>query len=528
MTIDYETKYAPNISERSKGRKLNSFYSFDAPKDLVAHPNPIHLAGGTPNEGFFPVESIHFNLIEEPFQHLDYSSKSALTNKFDINVKTQLHQLNETATSHTYRYTEDKDLEIDIAQAFQYGHTDGTPQLKNFTKKLVENTNKPAYNDWDIILTNGSGDSLHKIADLFIEKDSTILVEEFTFNVFNTGVTNLGGINIPVKINLKNVDNDPNFDAGIDTEYLADLLDNWGIDEAHYKGLKKPKALYTIPTGQNPTGLSQTLEKRKKIYEIAEKHDIIIVEDDPYGYIILPKYEKGAENPYAAKDFSIEKYKKEFLKPSYLTIDRSGRVIRLETFSKLFAPGLRLGFIVANKYLIGKIFLHQALTTRQPSGVSQLVFNNIVAQWGGVDGWIKWATKIAKHYTERRDVLLTALYETEAFKKGLFSVVEPDAGMFIIVYVNFEKQIPDATKWDAALIQLRLLSITHGVELVFGNKMATDLSLETTLKHSNFLRITVAAVARNEDFIIASERLNNVFIEFFDKLNNGGFDKLLK
>ena len=82
-----------------------------------------------------------------------------------------------------------------------------------------------------------------------------------------------------------NFDNDSD---GIDLTQFVDLLENW---EKHYPNLPKPKALYTIATGQNPTGFTQSLEFRKKIYDLAVKYDFAIIEDDPYGYLTLPKYE---------------------------------------------------------------------------------------------------------------------------------------------------------------------------------------------------------------------------------------------
>jgi aromatic amino acid aminotransferase II len=517
MTVDYQQRFEGLITARARDRKIESFYSFDTPSDVVQHPNPIPLAGGTPNEGFFPVESIHLNLIDEPFQHLSYESKTQHLHRFDINTKEQVHQLNEEHTNHSYRYATNPD-EIAIARGFQYGETEGFPQLKKFTKELVARTNKPAFEDWDVILTNGSGDSLHKVSDLLVENGGTILVEEFTFTPFNSTAINYGGTVVPVKINVKKEEGEP----GIDPDYLDDLLTNWDSNPK-YKDLPKPKSLYTIPTGQNPTGLSQSVALRKKILALAEKHDFIIIEDDPYGYIVLPEY--GKESPYEDENFTVDEYLK-ILKPSYLTLDTSCRVLRLETFSKLFSPGLRLGFIVGNKYLIKKINEHAAVSTRSPSGVSQLIFNNIVVGWGGVEGWLKWALKIAKHYTRRRDILLRSLYDTASYKKGEFELIEPDAGMFVILYINLEKKFPDPNDWEKVLLQLRFKSITNGVEIVFGNRMASDLSFIHSTPKSNFIRLTFAAAPNDELLAEGGQRLGATISEFFEELNAGKYDSL--
>ncbi|CCH41864.1 Aromatic amino acid aminotransferase 2 [Wickerhamomyces ciferrii] len=519
--MSLETKFNHLISNRAKERKFKAgFFEGSTPDHVVKHPNPLPLGGGTPDEGFFPIESIHLNLINEPFQHLSYQEKTKNLNIKDINVKEQIHKINDDNTNHTYRYTDNED-EVDLATGLQYSWGNGFPQLRKFSKDLITRTNKPGYDDWDVIITNGSGDSLHKISDLFVEKGGTILVEEFTFTPFNSTAQNWGGTPIPIKLNIR-PKKDGGEEPGVDPEYLDDLLTNWS--SGPYKHLPKPYALYTIPTGQNPTGLSQSLELRKKIYSIAEKHDFIIVEDDPYGYISLPKY--GTPNVYENDGLDNDTYIKSYLKPSYLTLDTSGRVVRLETFSKLFSPGLRLGFIVANKFFIEKLNLYTGLSTRAPSGVSQLVFNNIVANWGGVDGWLTWAQKIAKHYTIRRDLFLKTLYDSESFKNNEFEVVEPDAGMFIIVYINLESKFPDPKNWEKVLHELRYKTITNGVDIVFGNKMTTDLNFKFTTPKSNFLRLTIAAVHDNDEIIEAGKRLTKSIKEFFEDLNAGKYDDL--
>ncbi|WP_406541117.1 aminotransferase class I/II-fold pyridoxal phosphate-dependent enzyme [Clostridium ljungdahlii] len=90
--------------------------------------------------------------------------------------------------------------------------------------------------------------------------------------------------------------------------------------------------MYTIPDFQNPTGRTMSLERRKKLVEIANKFDIVIIEDNPYGAI-----------RFAGEDLPPVKH-----------FDTEGRVIYLSTFSKIFAPGLRLGWICADKSIIQK------------------------------------------------------------------------------------------------------------------------------------------------------------------------------
>jgi aromatic amino acid aminotransferase II len=517
MTLDYESKYAPLLSDRTKNRFFKTFYDFDAKPDPLAHPNPIQLGGGTPNEGFFPVESIHLNLIDEPFQHLDYEVKGPGTNSFDKNTEAQEHKINDKGTTvHTYRYPLGED-EIAINSGFQYSNSDGFPVLQQFSRDLVTTLHKPAYDDYEVILTNGSGDSLFKVADLVCQEGGSILVEEFTFTPFNTGAENYNTRVVPVKLNIKD-----GSEPGIDVEYLDDLLTNWSTSQ--YKDSKKPSALYTIPTGQNPTGLTQSLELRKKVYALAEKHDFIIIEDDPYGYLVYPPY--GQPNTYDSPDFTIADYKKS-LTPSYLTIDTSGRVIRLDTYSKLFAPGLRLGFVTANPYFRRKIFVHTLLSTRHPSGVSQLLLNNVINQWGGVDGWLKWSSKVAKHYTFRRDIFLKEIYASQAYKQSQLTVVEPDAGMFIIIYINLEDKVPNPKDYKQILLKLKTKYIRHGAGVVFGNMMSADPEFESTPAKSNFIRLTIAAVENNDLLVEGVKRFTAATSEFFEDLNRGDYDDLI-
>jgi aromatic amino acid aminotransferase I len=100
---------------------------------------------------------------------------------------------------------------------------------------------------------------------------------------------------------------------GIVPDALEAMLSNWDV---HTQG-KKPKALYIIPTAQNPTGTTLSPERRMQVYAIAQKHDLIIFEDDPYWNVVFPNY------PNFGKLNSLH------------SLDTDGRVIRFESFSKV-------------------------------------------------------------------------------------------------------------------------------------------------------------------------------------------------
>ena len=127
--------------------------------------------------------------------------------------------------------------------------------------------------------------------------------------------------------------------------------------------------------GQNPTGVTIPVSRRREIYRLCRVHDIIIIEDDPYWYLQYPSAMKP-ENPLAQLQDLVPKAKSGFqfldsLIPSYLSIDADGRVVRLDTFSKTVAPGCRLGWITAQPAIIERILRITETSTQQPSGFVQ-------------------------------------------------------------------------------------------------------------------------------------------------------------
>ncbi|SCV05237.1 LANO_0H03070g1_1 [Lachancea nothofagi CBS 11611] len=517
--MSLESRYKPFLSSRVEARKFKQFWNNDVPSHLNPHPHPINLGGGLPHEGLFPIESMHLNVLDRPFEYRDYRFRSsklhveehdgsvapgpgpAATNERELVSQ----KFADGSMVDIWRYEPENPNNAPIFSGFQYSETRGMPQLVEFCRNFISYVNPPAYPDWDLTFADGTADSLFKIFETLAESGVAVLVEEFTFTptVFNIEAT--GATAIPIKVD---VCADPQ-GQGINVEFLTDLLENWS--QSKYAHLSKPRLLYTIPTGQNPTGMTLSLHKRKQIYALAEKHDFIIVEDDPYGYLRFPYYdpENPTFNPYEAHQYTIDKYVSEVLAKSFLTIDTSGRVLRCETFSKVFFPGLRLSFIVGNKYLISKILEFAEVSTRAPSGVSQIVVNNVIQKWAPnfetpQKAWLSWVMKVAGQYNHRRNVLFQALNATEAFKQGLFTLIPITSGMFACLEIKFEK-FPNIKNCAEGMQALGDKLIEEGVNVVQGINMA--VCTKFSLERSYFLRVTFAYASNDKQLREAAKRL---------------------
>ncbi|KAF3993506.1 hypothetical protein FT663_01841 [Candidozyma haemuli var. vulneris] len=506
------------LSNRASSRQRLHFSLFNAdnaPEGFEPHPDPLWLDAGMPNAGFFPIDSLQVNVVDYPFQKslslpLGNISLENLNSR-DAGVDDSLKRLTTTGETKNHVVIPKKGHDsktIDLSRGLQYSEVEGLPQLLDFTRKLVKRTHAPKYDEWTTILSNGAGDGLNKAADAFLDPGDIVLVEEFTFTPFLLNVQNAGAIPVPVKLDL---DSTPGKSNGINIEYLEDLLENWEKLQPEHKS-KKPKALYTIASGQNPTGFTQSVEFRQRVYNLAEKYDFAIIEDDPYGYLTLPPFSHPDGLQKISDFLSIEDYLEHHLVPSYLTFDTSGRVLRIETFSKLFAPGLRLGFIVGHKDVIRAISNYANVVTRSSSGTSQLLVNNVIEQsFGGVDGWLNWVLKIRLAYINRRNVLLGGLYDSEAFKKGYFEVIDPRAGMFASVIINF----PEGTNVPEKMNLLQFKFRAIGVKVVTGLNMAIDKKFSEP--RGNFFRLTYAVAGSDQELREGAQRFSQAVYEFFQK-----------
>lgn len=140
-----------------------------------------------------------------------------------------------------------------------------------------------------------------------------------------------------------------------------------------------------------------------------------------------------------------------------------------------------------------------------------MVLNNVIEQkYKGVYGWLQWILKMRLTYTHRRDVLVNAIEELDAYKKNYVSIIDPRAGMFLSLVVNFPPGTPIIEK--IRLLNWKLLAF--GVHAVPGINMATDS--EFSKETANFFRLTVAAANTDEELIAAGTQLAKAVTEFFE------------
>jgi aromatic amino acid aminotransferase I len=249
---------------------------------------------------------------------------------------------------------------------------------------------------------------------MFCENGDYILSEEYTFVSAVETANPLGIKFLGVKMD----------DQGLIPEDMDDILSNW---DAKARNARKPFLLYTVPSGQNPTGATQGPERRRAIYKVAQKHDIYILEDEPYYFLQMQPYTgpNAADVPPPANNEQFL----EALVPTYLSMDVDGRVMRMDSFSKVIAPGTRVGWITASEQIVERFVRHNECSNQNPSGISQAVLYKLLDESWGHSGYLGWLINLRLHYTKRRDTILAAC--EKHLPKDIVSWKPPAAGMFV-------------------------------------------------------------------------------------------------
>ena len=290
------------LSEESLSRKGNSLKQ--AAK-FLGKPGIISLGGGLPAAEYFPFADLSIKVPQVP----NFSEQETEAN--GVVLHSGKHDL-----------VEDKSI-FDISTAFNYGQGCGAAQLLRWVTEHTELVHDPPYQDWACNITVGSSSALDMALRMFCQRGDYIMSEEYTFSAAVETAAPMGIKVAPIKMD----------EEGLLPGALDDVLTNWNPEQ--HNGAKRPNVLYTVPTGQNPTGATQGAERRRQIYRICQKHDIYIFEDDPYFFLQMQPYVAGsmASPPPPKHDDFIKS-----LEPSYLRLDVDGRVMRMDSFSKSSAP----------------------------------------------------------------------------------------------------------------------------------------------------------------------------------------------
>jgi DNA-binding transcriptional MocR family regulator len=276
-------------------------------------------------------------------------------------------------------------------RSLQYGPTEGNPLFrKTFLEFLEKTEGISGLNEDNILITVGSQSALHLLSTVFLDKQSIYFVSKPVY---------LGAASAFV-MNSERYEYLVLHKDGIDVDDLSKRLTK--LDK---KGeIENVKFIYVVPNFHNPAGVTLSLEKRKAIIELAEKYDIPIIEDDPYGEL---------------------RYEGERL-PSLFKLAGKDRVLMLRTFSKILSPGMRLGIVVGNKELVRKMVMAKQAADLCTPSLTQIIAARFLQKYN-LNELLKPTIKL---YKEKKDLMLKELEKAFKDMNGV-TWTEPEGGLFI-------------------------------------------------------------------------------------------------
>ncbi|EHA55358.1 aromatic amino acid aminotransferase [Pyricularia oryzae 70-15] len=477
--------YYSQTTKNRKPSQVKEFYKF------FQIPGIVNFAGGLPNLRFFPFDTLEAQTAKP--ERWTPSESTATNTDSRSNGDSRDRSESTHITVPLVAKETDPLRKIDLATALQYGMADGYPPLLSFVRQFTRehlHPDVPYRSGPEVVLTVGSTDGFAKTLELFVDPWSEgkgddvrdrpgLLCERFAYGNVLTQAR-------PKGVQVVTVEADSGGMLADGPGGLEDVLANW--DDS--KG-RRPHLLYTVTMGHNPTGIVLDVERRKALYAICSKYDVLIVEDDPYWYMQFPsaaREEAKSRNlppPQVTSTYSRSTGYPflDSLVPSFLSFDVDGRVVRLDTFSKTVAPGCRLGWLTAQPAIIERFVRITETSTQQPSGFVQSMIGELVMSsqptetkttflglrthkdrtaftgWQ-MDGWVRWLEGLRGVYEDRMNrvcrILDDGKYQLKQgtpvvpgshpldadwgviTKKKLFEFDWPRGGMFVWLRVFFE------------------------------------------------------------------------------------------
>lgn len=280
----------------------------------------------------------------------------------------------------------DKVFEEHGQEAMQYGAAKGITALREVIQQHVKEKEDVDSKLDNVLVTTGSEQALDLVGKAFVDPGDTVLVEQPTYlcalDVFRSYGANFASVEMD--------------EDGMKMDALEEAL----------KANPNTKLIYTVPNFQNPTGRTMTEERRKQLAELAEKYDVYVLEDNPYGEIRF-----AGQHVPAVKSF-----------------DKSGHVLYMSTFSKTLAPGFRLGWLVADKNVVNKLTVLKQSADLHTDNLAQFAVAQFFAD-NDVDAHVK---EISALYGKRKDLMLEGI--KKYFPEGV-KYTDPEGGMFLWVEV---------------------------------------------------------------------------------------------
>ena len=317
----------------------------------------------------------------------------------------------------------------------QYGMTEGLPSLREALVPYILNEFSVKTDVSSVLPVTGSTQAFNLLLDAYTDPGDVILTENPTF----LGATQAMHLH---QLRVIPVDSDEN---GLDMDALEEAIRRY-----------HPRMLYTIPTFQNPTGVTLSLERRKRIAELAAQYDILVAEDDPYHSL-----------RYSGKAL-----------PTIKAFDTAGKVALMGSFSKVISPGLRVGFLVCDEPQL----MRKCVICKQSDDLHTANLNQAI-----VEAYLRrnllspHVAQISKRYGAQMDCMLSCLENMQ----GVERFTRPEGGLFIFAWLREGVNATD----------MLMKAVERGVAYVPGTHFYPDGGHDSTLR-LNFSNADIPTIQR--------------------------------
>jgi 2-aminoadipate transaminase len=271
------------------------------------------------------------------------------------------------------------------AEALQYGPTEGFEETRACIAEVMAAEGMSPDLD-DIIVTTGGQQAIDLVAKTLLDPGDVVICEAPTYP---------GAVPVFCSYEAEVVQVEVDED-GMQVERLPDLLDS--LERAG----KRPKFVYSVPTFQNPAGVTLSFERRELLVRLARERELLVVEDNPYGLL---------------------RYEGEAIPPLHL-LEGGDYVLYIGTFSKILSPGIRLGWLVAPPPVLEKVGLGKQAADLCTSTLTQY----FVREYFSEGSWRDYVSDLVEIYRRRRDVMLEAL---ERYFPPEARWTRPQGGLFV-------------------------------------------------------------------------------------------------